>query len=59
MRKLSVLAILSVLAGCAVTSDAGCIRYAANRPDMPRPLPADALGRWVAITDADMTGACR
>lgn len=39
--------------------DAACTVYAARRVEMPRPLPDDNLGRWVAVTDAGITGACR
>ncbi|MFE3838586.1 hypothetical protein [Pseudogemmobacter sonorensis] len=47
------------LAGCVTTTDAGCVVYGAQRVSMPRPVPEGDLGRWVAVTDAAMTGACR
>ena len=47
----------AALAGC-VSPDAGCATYGIQRASMP-PLANDATGRWVAVTDAAMTGACR
>lgn len=40
-------------------TDAGCFIYAIERANMPRPLPDNDLGAWVADTDAALTGACR
>ena len=53
--------ILLAVSACAPapSPDAACAVYAARRVEMPRPLPDDALGRWTAITDAGLTGACR
>ena len=45
------------LAGC-VPAGSGCPTYAMQRADMP-PLPDDALGAWVAVTDSAMTRACQ
>lgn len=53
------IAIMIALAGCVTTTDAGCSVYGARRAEMPRPVPNDTLGRWVAVTDAAMTGSCR
>lgn len=54
-------AVLFAMVGCAPAPapEAACALYAARRVAMPRPLPDDALGRWVAVTDAGLTGACR
>lgn len=57
--KWAAIAALVALAGCVSPMGAGCGRYAEARPDMPRPLHDDALGRWVAVLDSGMTGACR
>lgn len=55
-----VLPILLLLGACTpVVSDAACEVYGMRRAEMPRPLPDNDLGRWVAITDAGLTGACR
>lgn len=59
MKVFVVLGLCGLLGGCVSGTDAGCIRYGANRAEMPRPLPEDALGRWVAVLDADMTATCR
>ena len=48
-----------LLSGCVSVGGSGCLTYGAQRQDMPRPLPADDLGRWVAVTDTAMTKACR
>lgn len=55
------LALVVALSGCVTAStDAGCNAYADARITMPRPLPNDALGRWVAVDlDSRMTGTCR
>ncbi len=54
------LALIALLSGCVTASgDAGCASYGEARLSMPRPLPNDALGAWVAETDARMTGTCR
>ena len=50
--------LILALAACQPL-DAGCQVYAVQRIEMPRPLPDDGLGAWVAILDAGMTGACR
>jgi ABC-type uncharacterized transport system auxiliary subunit len=50
-------ALCASLAGC-VAGDAGCATYGLQRPSMP-PLSNDAAGRWVAVLDTAMTGACR
>ena len=50
--------LMLALAACQPL-DAGCQVYAVQRIEMPRPLPDDGLGTWVAVTDAAMTGACR
>lgn len=56
--KLLVLA--AILSGCvSATGDAGCARYGEQRASMPRPLPNDSLGAWVAVTDTAMTATCR
>lgn len=54
------LALVAILSGCVnIAGDAGCNGYAESRLNMPRPLPNDALGQWVAVLDGRMTGACR
>ena len=54
------LIVAAALSGCVTAvGDAGCGAYAEQRLSMPRPLPNDTLGAWVAVTDARMTGACR
>jgi hypothetical protein len=60
MRGAAALIVLA-LAACApeIPSGAGCQIYGAERSHMPRPLPDNALGVWIAVTDAAMTGACR
>ena len=52
------LALAAILSGC-VAGDAGCMGYAESRLTMPRPLPNDGLGQWIAVLDGRMTGACR
>jgi len=48
------------LSGCvSATGGAGCSAYGEQRITMPRPLPNDTLGAWVATTDARMTAVCR
>lgn len=49
------------VAACAasISIGPGCQTYGAQRISMPRPLPNDELGKWVATLDAAMTGACR
>lgn len=54
------LVLAAILSGCVTAGrDAGCLAYAEARIAMPRPVPNDALGQWVAVTDSRMTGACR
>lgn len=54
------IALVAILSGCVTASgDAGCISYGNARSSMPRPLPNDALGAWVAVTDSAMTATCR
>jgi len=60
-RTLSAIALLtpmSLCAGMMGSGDAGCLTYAVERQDMPRPIPATPLGQWVADVDTAMTGAC-
>ena len=58
MRMMLLGVSLLALAACTPATDAGCATYGLQRPVMP-PLPDDALGAWVAVTDSAMTGACR
>lgn len=46
--------------GCVGMTARGtdCAAYAEARLSMPRPLPNDDLGAWVADLDDRMTGAC-
>ena len=54
------LALILALSGCINASiDAGCNSYGEARITMPRPVPNDALGAWVATLDSRMTGTCR
>lgn len=55
------LPLVAILSGCvSATGDAGCSAYGEARLTMPRPLPDNALGRWVAHDlDPRMTGTCR
>lgn len=55
----SVAVALALLLVACATPEAGCAVYAVQRIEMPRPLPDNGLGAWVAVTDAAMTGACR
>lgn len=61
MRRAAPFILALIVTACAgaVSLDAGCAKYGQWRADMPRPLPDDALGAWVAGLDAAMTGACR
>lgn len=51
------LLVVLALAGCVAPGGEGCTTYGMARADMP-PLPDDALGAWVAVTDSAMTRAC-
>lgn len=55
------LALIALLSGCVTTfGGAGCASYGEAQLSMPRPLPNDALGQWVAADlDARMTATCR
>ena len=53
------LALLILLTACTPYTDAGCLTYAAQRDYMPRPLQDTPEGRFIAATDAALTGACR
>ena len=60
MGKVAGAAAVLLLGACApVVHSAACDVYGMRRAEMPRPLPDDPLGRWVALTDAGLTGACR
>lgn len=54
------LALILALSACTATAiDAGCNAYGEARITMPRQVPNDALGAWVATLDSRMTGTCR
>jgi hypothetical protein len=57
MRVGTSLLILFLLAAC--NPEAGCVTYGLQRPSMPDPLPNDAAGRWISVTDTAMTRSCR
>lgn len=60
MRASLLACVALTLAACVSNpaTDAGCLTYGAQRVHMPR-LSDDAVGRWVDVTDAAMTAACR
>lgn len=60
MRRFLIALPALALSSCLVqTSDAGCATYAMRRLEIPRPIGEGPLPRWVAVTDAAMTGTCR
>lgn len=57
MKTFLLVCALGALSGC-MTSDAGCLTYGVQRPNMPT-LADDAVGRWVDVLDGAMTATCR
>ena len=57
MKTFLLVCALGALSGC-MASDAGCLTYGVQRPNMPT-LADDAVGRWVDVLDGAMTATCR